>query len=434
MEVSVKSIALTIVSVTAVTLAWRILNWIWLRPKKLERYLRHQGFKGRPYRLLYGDLKETSFMTKQAKSRTIDLSDDIAPRVSSFLHQMVKEYGMLIPVFFYSSLSFKESAVPRCKNSFIWMGPIPRVTIANPDHIKEIFTRISDFYKPQADPLSKLLATALTNFEGEKWAKRRSILNPAFHLEKLKLMIPAFHQVCTFGSKYEEGSRIFQLQTELVDLTMKVELSNFIPGWRLLSSKRNKRLKEIDKEIRAVLIDIIKNREKAMKAGESITKDLLSTLMESNFRGIEEHGKNKDVGLTIYDVIEECKQFYFAGHETSSVLLVWTMVLLSKHHNWQARAREEVLQVFGDKKPNYGELNHLKVVSMIIYEVLRLYPPTFALSRAVPKETKLGNLSLPAGVEIPLPIFLVHQDEEIWDDDANEFNLERFSEGIAKQK
>lgn len=35
-----------------------------------------------------------------------------------------------------------------------------------------------------------------------------------------------------FGSTYEEGRRIFQLQTELVDLTMKVELSNFIPGWR----------------------------------------------------------------------------------------------------------------------------------------------------------------------------------------------------------
>ncbi|KAJ0092730.1 hypothetical protein Patl1_25593 [Pistacia atlantica] len=243
-------------------------EWIWLRPKKLWRYLRHQGFKGRPYMLLYGDLKETSLMTKQAKSRTIDLSDDIAPRVSSFLHQVVKGYGMLIPILFYSSLSFKESAVPRCKNSFIWMGPIPRVTIANPDLIKEIFTRISDFYKPQANPLSKLLATALTNFEGEKWAKRRSILNPAFHLEKLKLMIPAFHQVCSemisrweklvsvegaieldvwpflkhltadgisrtvFGSKYEEGRRIFQLQTELVDLTMEVELSNFIPGWR----------------------------------------------------------------------------------------------------------------------------------------------------------------------------------------------------------
>ncbi|XP_031280546.1 cytochrome P450 CYP72A219-like [Pistacia vera] len=447
MELSVISIAVSIVLVTVVTLAWRILNWVWLRPKKLERYLRQQGLSGKPYRLLYGDLKETRVMLKQAKSRSFNVSDDVKPRLVPFQHKVVKDYG---------------------KNSFTWIGPIPRVIIMNPDQLKEIFSRHNDFHKPKANPLLKYLASGLVDYEGDKWSKHRKLINPAFHLDKLKLMLPAFYKVCSemiskweklvseegsceldvwpslanltgdvisktaFGSNFEEGRKIFELLTELADIMTEVLHSVYIPGLRFLPTKRNRRLKKIDAEIQALLVGIINNREKVRRAGEASKKDLLGILMESNFREIEEHGNNKKVGMTINDVIEECKLFYFAGQETTSVLLVWTMILLSKHQDWQARAREEVFQVFGDKKPSYDELNHLKVVSMILYEVLRLYPPVLGLDRAVHEEIKLGDLSLPAGVEVTTPIILVHHDQELWGDDAEEFNPERFSEGISK--
>lgn len=73
------------------------------------------------------------------------------------------------------------------KNSFTWIGCTPRVNIMKPDDLKEIFSKYGDFQKPNTNPLIKSSAAGLANYEGEKWAKHRRIINPAFHLEKLKV-------------------------------------------------------------------------------------------------------------------------------------------------------------------------------------------------------------------------------------------------------
>jgi len=69
---------------------------------------------------------------------------------------------------------------------------------------------------------------------------------------------------------------------------------------------------------------------------------------------------------------------------------------------------------------------------MILYEVLRLYPPVVYFIRALRKDLKLGNLLLPTGTNVSLPILLIHQDQDLWGDDAKKFKPERFAEGIAK--
>lgn len=124
-------------------------------------------------------------------------------------------------------------------------------------------------------------------------------------------------------------------------------------------------MNSIDRKVKHSIRGIINNKLKAMEAGEGNNSDLLGIMLESNIREVNEH-QNKNHGMTIDEVIEECKLFYFAGQETTSSLLVWTMILLSKHQEWQSRAREEVLNVLGNKNIDVDGINHLKVVSVYI--------------------------------------------------------------------
>jgi cytochrome P450 len=122
---------------------------------------------------------------------------------------------------------------------------------------------------------------------------------------------------------------------------------------------------KIDKDMQASLMAIINKRKKAMMAGEVLNNDLLGILLESNKKEIQENGNHKNVGMSDQEVLEECNAFYLGGQESTSVLLVWTMILLSRYPDWQASAREEVLQVFGNQMPNIDGISRLKIVSIV---------------------------------------------------------------------
>lgn len=138
-------------------------------------------------------------------------------------------------------------------------------------------------------------------------------------------------------------------------------------------------------------------------------------------------------------LMDECVTFLAAGHETTGVLLTWTVMLVGKHPEWQERAREEVRGWSRGIKgwmPTYEEVSQLKLLTCILQEALRLHPPAYAVMRSCIKDTVLsspaGTLTVPAGCDVFVPIEYMHRSEEYWGPDALEFNPLRFSDGISK--
>ncbi|KAL9992274.1 putative cytochrome P450 [Helianthus debilis subsp. tardiflorus] len=375
----------------------------WWKQKKIEEHFAKQGIRGPPYCFFIGNAKELVSLMVKASSKPMPFSHNILPRVLSFYHHWKKIYG---PTF------------------LVWFGPTVRLTVAEPDLIREIFSSKSEFYeKNEAHPLIKQLeGDGLLSLKGEKWALHRKIITPTFHMENLKLLVPMatssvvrmldkwldmsntdeveievsqWYQNLTeetvtrtaFGTSYEDGKHIFQLQAQQMVLAseafQKVTI-RVTESWRL------------EKEIKKCLMKVIeRRRENWDKEGmENGPKDLLGLMIKASTKESENisPATAPAAAITARDIAEECKSFFFAGEQTTSNLLTWTTVLLAMHPQWQVIARDEVLKVCGPRDiPTKDDVSKLKTLTMILNESLRLYPPIVASIRRAKTDVQLGG-------------------------------------------
>jgi PHYB activation tagged suppressor 1 len=69
---------------------------------------------------------------------------------------------------------------------------------------------------------------------------------------------------------------------------------------------------------------------------------------------------------------------------------------------------------------------------MVLYETLRLYGAVIMLARTATADTEVGGVKIPKGTSTMIPIAMMHRDEEVWGEDAGEFNPERFRDGVGR--
>ncbi|KAL4180519.1 hypothetical protein AMTRI_Chr13g92490 [Amborella trichopoda] len=411
-----------------------IYEFVW-SPLKLQSHFRRQGISGPPYRLLFGNLPQLVKIFNDAHSKTFPLSHKTLCRVIAHYHHWSPIYG---------------------KTFVYWFGPKPRVAIGEPDLMREVFLNVwGCFDRIDLDPLSKpLVGQGLLGLKGQKWTLHRRVINPAFHMEPTKAMVPAMvasttqmlekweksvggceyemevnkelHKLTAdlisrtaFGSNYEEGNHIVKMQEEQMIYVSESLRSVYIPGFRFVPTKKNRKRWKLEREIRSAFRKLIQKKE-----GERENcGNLLGLLLTTN--KVQE---GEDQKMDLEEIVDECKTFYFAGKETTANLLTWVVVLLAVHTEWQNKAREEVLRVCKEF-PDADNLNDLKIVEMIVNETLRLYSPAPFLQRETNKDVKLGRYYLPSGTQLDLPISAIHHDTSLWGEDAEDFNPQRFIGG-----
>ncbi|EFJ28073.1 hypothetical protein SELMODRAFT_94541 [Selaginella moellendorffii] len=420
---------------------WRFVTVYWWNPRAIVAQLKKEGIQGPPPRFMVGQIAEIQNMRSAIKDHDMEsFSHDVFHRVHPALLKWQKQYG---------------------KRFVFWWGTEPRISVSEPEIVREVLSKkFSQFDKSEAElRLANLFfGRGLVFVTGEEWSHHRRLVAPAFFHEpndRYNRRVRVSHARSSgeatrrknpeieisgevrqitgdvishtaFGTSYLKGQRVYEILSKKVpELVPKLISFSWIPGFRFLPLPVNLRMWKLHQELDSLITGIIDERRNSVKSGRSniYRNDLLGLMLKEC---------DSSSNFTSRDLIEECKTFYIAGHETTATLLTWTLMLLGGYPEWQERARAEVHEVCGNEIPDGESVSRLKLLGMILYETLRLYPPANEVTRECVEESWLQDLHVPKGVSVSFAIAGLHQDKELWGDDAGQFNPDRFKDGISR--
>ncbi|KAJ6844543.1 cytochrome P450 714B3-like [Iris pallida] len=436
---------LSAVLIPSLSFALYLYTVLRLRPQRILRALNEQGIDGPRPHFLSGNLSEMRRATLAARKLNVDcdepMNQDYAKTIFPYLHQWRKTYGQTF---------------------VFWAGRRASVYVSQADIVREMSLWVStDLGK--ATNLQKiqkpLFGHGILKSNGSEWAHQRKTIAPEFYMNKVKgmmeLMVKSaipllssweervergggaadividndlqnfsadvISRAC-FGGSYSKGNEIFAKIRALSQVISRRRKLFDIPYISFLPSKSKREAQGLEREVRSLILHVV--RERMEKS--SCEDDLLRSILE-----------NADIDRVGHDsadsfVVDNCKNIYFAGHETTAVAATWCLMLLSLHPEWQDRARAEVAEVCGGQPPNADTIRKMKTLNMIIQETLRLYPPSPLVARETFKDIRFGGFHFPKGVELWIPISTMHHDPALWGSDADEFRPERFAGGISR--
>ncbi|ERN12727.1 hypothetical protein AMTRI_Chr02g260280 [Amborella trichopoda] len=437
-------ILLSLVLVSFSSLIMCVAHNLWLRPKRIRETLSKQGIRGpRSPSFLHGNLKEMKQMKFVETDEEEQSPHDYVPRLFPYFHQWKKTYGS---TFTYSSGT----------TVFLYVG--------DPDMIKEMSMCTSmELGKPRAwgKHRAALFGKGILMANGENWRRQRKIIAQELYMDKVKSMIglmvecgismlegwerrveraggvgalrvdedlrnfsaDVFSKTC-FGSSYEKGQEIYHRLRCIQRAMAKQGLLVGVPGMRFIPNTINREIWKLRREVRSIILKALKERMAEPKAAAE--DDLLKAILE-NSKAVEAHATPDDINNLIVD---NCKNLYFAGHETTASAASWCLLLLAMNPIWQTRVRDEVAEVCKGYLPNIEMLRQMKILTMVLHETMRLYAPAAFMIREAFVDLQFGGIRIPAGTNLWIPVSALHHDTEIWGSDAHIFNPERFANGI----
>ncbi|GAB4827729.1 hypothetical protein Ancab_034615 [Ancistrocladus abbreviatus] len=431
-------------------------NSSWLKSQRQRRKLTSQGIKGPPPSLLYGNVPEMqriqSTVEKAPSFNGEIVAHDYTSTVFPYFEQWRKQYG---PVYTYST------------------GNRQHLYVNDAEMVREISQNMSlDLGKPSyvTKALAPMLGNGILRSNRLIWAQHRKLLAPQFFMDKVKgmvgLMIEAVQPLLTkwggcigeaeaggkkaaeirvdedlrtfsadvisracFGSSFSKGEHIFQKLRTLQKLISKQDYLFKLTNFRLRRSKSQKEIKRLEKEIERLIWEVVEERRVADCSTDQ--KDLLQSILDGAIHDDQGGLGNHNQQYSKRFIVDNCKNIYFAGHESTAVAASWCLMLLALNPDWQDRIRSEVEAAQPCSHDDADSFLRIKSVTMVIQEALRLYPPAALISREALEDIEIGDLVVPKGVCVWTLIPTLHRDPDIWGPDANQFKPERFVNGVS---
>ena len=355
-----------------------------------------------------------------------------------------------------SPLEYMEACAKRYGDIFtLRIGPVfaPQVFISNPQAIQAIFSTDPKQLDSgeEAGIKSPLLGRqSMLAIAGERHRRRRKLLMPPFHGERMRaygqLVRDITEQVTkrwTIGEFFsvrssmqaisfqvilkavfglEEGSRYEKLQELLtaqlnpkrpllqammiVFPALQRDLGPWSP-WRQFM----RQTQEIDDLIYAEIAD-------RRAQPDSSRTDILSLMMAAR----DEAGEP----MTDVELRDELMTLLVAGHETTAISLAWALYWI--HHLPQVREKLlQELDALGDN-PDPTSILRLPYLNAVCQETLRIYPVAMlALNRVVKSPLQIGGYKFEPGTLLVPCIYLTHHREDLYPE-PKQFKPERFLE------
>lgn len=127
----------------------------------------------------------------------------------------------------------------------------------------------------------------------------------------------------------------------------------------------------------------------------------------------------------------------FQGHDTTTSGISFTIYQLALNPHVQDKIYEEIVAVLGKNHKSveltYQLLQEFKYLEMAIKEGLRLFPSVPFIGRNLVEDIELDGITLPAGQDILIPIYMIHRNPEVYPD-PERYDPERFSDSAESKR
>jgi len=307
--------------------------------------------------------------------------------------------------------------------------------VNHPDLVREVLLGSETDFEPWfgTNALPQLLASGLLVGHGEGHRKMRRLAQPAFHRQRIEgyaaIMTELADRMC---DRWQEGVEI-DLASEFGGLTMA------IVGKALFSVDLTDETKEIYQALTELQVlfqrTIIPQAEQEYydRARQTLDQTIGRIIRERRANGADSSDDllsmllDSAENLTDEQLRGEIMTIFIAGQETTAVVLMWTFYLLSRHPGEEENLIAEFQRVLGGKLPLTADLPQLTRASMVLPEVMRLYPPVWTLGRKALHGIRIGQFSLGSGALLFLSPFVSHRDPRFFPNPEH-FDPDRWSD------